>query len=228
MNKIIDIVCPTLNRSEKLHNCIRSILDSNLPKDYLKNYIRIYIYVNTVQEQATYIQEFNCFPFIRVDLVKDYCVPSFWNTHLNKMSANLMITCNDDITFEKDTLNNILNYYYCSDDHILGLNQCNIEGALDSAFTVIPKNYACNFDNCAVFCPDYKRFYADKELGEYAKSINQFIFAEDCKINHFHGSFYGKDSTHLLVRKYLNNDKQTYLKRQKRGLLWGKDKTLIN
>lgn len=97
--------------------------------------------------------------------------------------------------------------------------------ALDSAFPAIGLKYTERFINKQVWCPEYKRFYGDRELGDYAKSIGKFYFAENARIVHLHPGFTGEppDNTHNEVRKYLNKDRVTYFKRQQKSLLWGRD-----
>ena len=73
----IDIVIPTLNRREKLVNCLNSIFISarHIP-------VNLYIYFS-IQEELEYIKNLVGFvEGIHLKMVKDYRVPKFWNDHL--------------------------------------------------------------------------------------------------------------------------------------------------
>ena len=78
-----------------------------------------------------------------------------------------------------------------------------------------------------MFCPEYKRFYLDKELEEYSSKIGKLFFPLDTDIgpalNHMHPAFDKslEDETHFDVRKYLSKDKNTYMKRKEKNFLWG-------
>lgn len=222
----IDLVIPTKNRKQKLINCISSL------EKIIKDNIHVYIYFSEESELEYFKYLEKNFTLC---LVKNYRVPEFWNTHLKYMTSDVMLCCNDDILFKEDSLIKLeecFNIKFPDFDGVIGLNQSNIlkEQALDSAFCAIGKKYTERFPNKAIWCPEYYRFYADKELGEYAKSINKFYYAEEVEIIHLHPAFDKSqlDETHDLVRKYLNFDRDIYNERKSKGYLWGSNFNLVN
>ena len=117
------------------------------------------------------------------------------------------------------------NFLYPDTDGVLGINQSNLpqNQALKSAFGIKGAKFAERFPNRQVFCLDYHRFYADMELGIYANKIRKFTYCKECRITHYHPSFYPNlyDYTHTSVRKWLPTDRAMFSKRQRKGLLWG-------
>jgi len=171
---------------------------------------------------------------IHLETIKIFKVPEFWNSYLLNMKADAMMYLSDDVEFFQDTLENAITEYekhFPNFDGVLGLNQVNIPDsqALQSAFGIIGKNFINYFSNKQVWCPSYYRFYGDRELWLFAKSINKFKFCEEAKIFNNHPAFTGEiDYTHKEVRKYLRQDRIMYEKRQSKNLIWGKTFELIN
>lgn len=150
------------------------------------------------------------------------------------MKADALCYMNDDVLFYENTIENLINSYqkyYPQFDGIMGMNQSNLprNQIKETAFGIIGKEFAEQFPNRQVFCPEYWRFFGDEELLLYVKSINKLIFDENVKIIHLHGAFYKDliDSTHLDVRKYWRRDKRIFDLRRQKGFLWGKDFELI-
>lgn len=226
----LDITIPTRNRREKLTNCINSILLS------AKNIsINIYIYFHN-KENLDYFN--NCFKDvneIKLRMTKNYKAPVFWNNHLKNMKSDAMCYLSDDTLFFEDTLELIMNYfpkYFPDFDGLLGLNQYNIPSsqAVCAAFGIIGSKYADRFPERQVFCPDYFRFYDDRELELFAMSIGKFVFNKNIKVKHMHPAFDSRllDDTHNEVRKCLRKDRETFEKRQQLNYLWGKNFNLLN
>jgi len=215
-----NISIPTLNRKQKLINCIASIIVAKKDND-----ISLNIYFNSEKELKEIHKRFNRFTWVHYHCLDNYRVPNFWNNILNKMKEDALIYLNDDVELYSDTLN-IINEQFTDKDSVMGINQINLgQRGLDSAYGVIGSVYANRFPSKQVFCPDYFRFYADKELGEYAKSINKFKFCKEARINHLHPSIDSKyqDSTHVIVRQWLGQDKTIYNLRKDNNFLWGRD-----
>lgn len=223
----LDIVIPTHNRKNKLLHCIASIAQA------IKSFnVNIYIYASDTEELKEYSDLFKNDNNVIVDYHSYKKCSGFWNDHIKKMKADAIMTCNDDVLFNQDTIENIFKYYtkyFPNNDGIVGINQTNIIDHLDSAFTIIGTKYADKFPDRNVWCIDYHRFYGDKELGEYAKSINKFYYCNEIKITHLHPStdIRQLDNTHNNVRKWLNIDRRIYEVRKMRKLLYGKEFVLI-
>ena len=226
---IAEIIIPSKNRKQKLVECINSILLNNIID------LKINIYLSLVEEYNYFCDLFHNIDEISINLLDTYKVPEFWNMCLNHMTSDIMVYINDDVLFYQNTLENIIKYYklyFPNYDGLMGLNQSNLKSTtnVDAAFGIIGKNFKKYFRNGTVWCNDYHRFFADKELELYAKSINKFVYSRECEIIHQHPSINKnwEDETHLDVRKYLARDRETFKKRQALGLLWGKDYKLIN
>jgi len=224
----IDLVIPSKGRIQKLEATLNSIFLSarHIP-------INLYLYFSIQSELDYFYTSFKNIDEIHLQLLDNYRVPDFWNAHLQKMIADVLITGNDDIEFFNDTIEKIIEIFskdFPDLDGVLGLSQSNLpkEQALEGAFSVIGTKFANRFPNRQVFCPDYHRFRSDYELMQYAKSIGKFKFYRDIKIKHYHPAFGGReDETHRDVRKYLNIDKNTFQERQMKGWLWGCDFNLM-
>jgi hypothetical protein len=110
-------------------------------------------------------------------------------------------------------------------DGIIGLNQENlpIKDTVKTAFGAIGQQFAARFPNKQVFCPEYKRFYLDKELEEYANKIDKLYWCKEAMLIHLHPAYDKKweDFTHHSVRQHLKEDRLTYMKRRDNNLLWG-------
>lgn len=208
---LIDIVIPTLGREEKLKRCINSIL------------------------QNTYKQ----YRLIIVNDVKQVQAFRVWNTQLLQSSADAFMYICDDVVLYPDCLLNAAFAMYSmfpNTDGLVGINQENIpmnkEGYSQSAMGLIGKKFSLRFPGRACFCPDYISFHADAELGLCARLLNKFRFAENACLVHRHPAYYPEeiDVTHNLVRhpEKISADVQTWEKRQKKELLWGRSFELVN
>jgi hypothetical protein len=226
----LDIVIPTINRQTKLLQCLNSIFQNRVSDP-----VTVYIYFSVFEELLDIKSVFEGYEVpIKLLMVEDYKVPTFWNHHLKHMTADAMVCINDDVLFSVDTLPTLIEEYkkqFPDYDGIMGLNQSNIptNQALQSAFTVIGSKYADRFPDRQVWAPDYNRLWADKELLDYADSIGRFYFSRKTNIIHLHPAFGGQeDQTHVAVRTYLAKDKFIYQTRKELGYLWGRNFKLLN
>lgn len=226
----ITIVIPTRNRLEKLYNCIASIITN---KYYGSHEVNIIIAFDN-REELEKFGKYNISKETSMEVFNNYRVPDFWNYYLKNSNFDVFVCLNDDTLLEKDfflKLEEAFKNNFPDFDGIVGLNQSNgpKEQCLDSAFCAIGSKYADRFPDRNVYCLDYFRFYADKEIGEYAKSIDKFYFGEEVKIIHLHPAFtkLSPDETHNKVREFLNKDRTTYTKRKQKNLLWGRCFELI-
>jgi len=223
----IDIVIPTLDRQTKLKNCIESI-----DKAKHDHNIKLYVYCTNRSDYNATANFLLAYSWASTVLIDEYKVPEFWNTHMNRTSADIMIYLNDDVIVHEDCLDKLIACFmerFPDLDGIVGLNQENISNALDVAFGAVGCKYAERFPNKQFFCPDYYRFYGDSEIGEFAKKINKFYFCSEAKITHLHPSIYPqyRDDTHAKVRTFLAKDRHTNALRKSLNLLWGESFQLI-
>lgn len=227
-----ELVIPSYRRMEKLLNCLNSIEDT----DKGSNQVDTYVYFNT-KEEVDEFGKLDVSKGINLKVLDRYVVPEFWNSHLRQCVSNVdvMVCLNDDVLLKKDTILELEKAFkenFPTFDGIVGLRQSNgpVEQCLDSAFCAIGLKYSMRFPEKQVYCKDYKYLWADKEVGDYAKSINKFYFAEKAELIHLHCAFTGEqpDETHLHTRSNKMLDKTTYFKRRQLGCLWGRDYKLIN
>ena len=222
----MDIVIPTLHRPEKLHNCIESI---KVAKQYLPDEVlKVSVYYSDMKEfssaEYSYSTNFHIIPVY----IAQYDAASFWNMHLCMNEADMMMYLNDDVILDKYCIRNAYNCmlkHFPDTDGVIGIYQENIpeDQAVKAAFGVIGMKFANRFPQRKVFCEAYHRFYLDKELEEYATSIDKFYFDRESKLIHLHPAFDSTqdDLTHHNVRQYLRKDKETYFERKEKGLLYG-------
>ena len=225
---LFDIVIPSHLRLTKLLRCVQSIEKAKKQYD-----VSLHIYFTQASELAEFKQKYNKeWVFYYITNYKKASV--FWNKHLYTMKADIMVYLNDDVVVAENLIQKISGEIQaqCPDyDGVLGIFQSNLpkDHTLPTAFGVIGKKFAERFPNRQVFCPDYFRFFGDKELEIFASSINKLYYSKDLRLEHHHPAYSnGKDVTHRLVRKYLPEDRYTFQTRQNKKLLWGQDFTLIN
>ena len=222
----LQICVPSLNRREKLNNCLNSIFISskNIPL------INLNIFLGTQADYDYFAKCFYGIENIKVRLLEHYRVPDFWSNHLRTCHSDGMMFCNDDLLFYEDSIVTMIQEYttqFPTYDGLMGIHQTNITSSnkLPGAFCIVGMKFADRFPNRQIMAPEYYRLYADHELWLYAKSINKFYFSSISQIQHLHPCTDKKliDNTHLDVRKYLQQDKLTFEERQRRGYLWGQD-----
>jgi hypothetical protein len=224
----LDVVIPTLNRKQKLIDCLESIIIARRSEP-----VTVYVYFSKKEELDYFKDKYKTYDWIKHKMTDYKKCSSFWNSHLNRMKADAMCYLNDDVMLYPDTIERIKTTYleqFSDFDGVLGICQANIpiEKCVKSAFGVIGKKYAERFPNKGVFCPDYARFYGDAELQMFAESINKFYFTEDVKLIHRHPEFSkGKDDTHRKVREFKEIDTVNFNKRRRKNYLWGRDFNLI-
>jgi hypothetical protein len=220
-----DIVIPSHHRTKRLTECLESIAINFASNSELYKNVRVMVYLSDPEEYHSFKYSAH---WLSKGLFLNYRAPDFWNNHLSRMMADVMVTINDDIVLLPGTLQHLVRSYetrFPSADGVLGLNQFNIPMAEEYSFLAIGAGFARSFPGKQVFCPDYERFFADEELGKYAKESGKFFFDTDVKIVHMHASFYPEliDETHNAVRMHWPKDNRTHQLRQGSGFLWGKD-----
>lgn len=228
-----DIIIPSHHRIRKLSECLASIARNFEKSIHVLNYVKVKVFFSDLTD----IEEFKRLNLTQGWLIPgiftEYRVPDFWNCNLMTLTADVMVCINDDIVFFDDSIEKIISIYeqqFPAADGVLGLNQVNIKDACDYSFIAIGIKFAERFPSRQVFCPDYERFFADQEIGCFARSIEKFVYSQEAKILHNHASFYPEcvDETHYLVRTYWAGDHRTFQRRQSLGYLWGRDFNLIN
>ena len=218
----LNVCIPTLNRNEKLTNCIESIQKAK--KDLS---VTVSICFSDLEELKYFNILYKDIPWIHCLSTLYEKASTFWNRQLYFLEEDALLYLNDDVLLFEDSLENIFSAYqtaFPNYDGVLGINQANIPDnqSIKCAFGVIGTRFANLFPQRKVFCPVYYRFFLDEELYLYVKKTNKFAFSLDAKILHLHPSFGGeKDSTHTAVRTYWRQDFKNFTKRRDNNLLWG-------
>lgn len=217
-----DLCIPTFNRKEKLLRCVNSI-----PKQ--KN-IKIWLYFDNNDKTAN---DFYSNDYIeKVIMPKKYQAFGIWNYHLQKFNKDIFIYLCDDTDLYPNTLNMVEKHFkekFPDTDGVVTFKQANMKGT-DSAMGCIGRKFIERYPDNQVFCPNFVSFYADTELGDYAKKLNKFYYGEDCLINHYHPiTGISMDSTHHIIRgKDKTIDIQINALRREQNLLWGESLKLID
>jgi glycosyltransferase involved in cell wall biosynthesis len=197
----VDIVIPTLNRKVKLERCLTSIA-----KQTYKN-IQVHVVEDTQRKQAFGI----------------------WNEFI-AAHKGIQVFCYlcDDTELMPDCIEQAMAVLPI-ENGVVGFNQSIREknGFCQSAMGIISGAFIRLFKGNPVFCPDYRSFHADSELGSFARSRNSFYFCKAAMLIHYHPAHYKDeiDETHKLVRnaEVVRKDRETYDTRKRMGYLWGND-----
>lgn len=214
-----DIVIPTYKRKDKLIRLLKSIPDK---KEY-----KVFVYFDN-QDIETYYEIDKLLPDIYYKYVCPYKFQAFgiWNHHLqNNFYSDIFVYICDDAELFPDTLENVEKHFvekFPDTDGIVTFKQANIQGT-DSAMGCVGYKFAQRYPRWQVFNPNYISFFADTDLGDYAKKLGRFYYGEDCLINHYHPGAYKEevDETHKIIR---GQDKVIDAKinriRKEKGLLY--------
>lgn len=133
----------------------------------------------------------------------------------------------DDMTFHPGSIQKALDMMdncYPNLDGVIGFNQANLGEFCEAGFVLMGRKFIDRFPDSQVYCPDYRHYCADTELGVYAQSIGKFTYCHDAKVDHQHFSVVGKkDKTSEVSTSYRSGDMEMAGKRKKLGYLWGHD-----
>jgi glycosyltransferase involved in cell wall biosynthesis len=230
------IVVPTYKRPAKLERFFNSLINQKLDEAYLtenQTGVSLYVYFdNDDKESHEYFKnKFGSFFLSNYILLEEQNRAfGIWNKHLKGLDVDAMFYVCDDIEFKPDCLMTAIKEFatrYPDTDGVVGLNQENIaknkDGFSRNAMGIIGKKFAERYPERKCFCPDYTSFHADAELGNFARSLGKFYFAENAEITHYHPAYYKDqlDETHNIVRTMKDVDREIWNVRQKRNLLWG-------
>ena len=234
------IVIPTFKRIQKLERCVSSILKQT-HQDF-----RIYVMADNNDIETfnhikdTYKDNDKIEPFIVLD---HQYVMGCWNLFTREdntfnLIKDAMVWVVDDTELLPDCLeklNETFLKHFPDKDGMVGISQ--IYPLMTEAHwkengqCAIGKAFIERFPQRQVCCPDYRFFYQDEEVLEYAKSVNKFVLCREAKLIHHSANFYKNemDETHKIPRDEIKSkDMLTYKRRKKKDLCWGKSWELIN
>jgi len=219
---MISIGIPSKGRPDLLSECIRSIQGSTYHQWESHICITCWGDLDLYVKEESY-ETTNIFVHLHPDLTVVEC--QNWVAARTKYANFLPIS--DDVKFEPKTLEiaeRQLRFKFKDTDGVVGLNQYDVPGGTDTAFLLIGKKFLSRFPNYQPFCPDYKHFAADTELGNFSKKLGLYSFCQEARVEHLHPCTgkRGIDDTHTQSRRFLQEDLALFKKRKEQNLVWGR------
>lgn len=212
-----DFCIPTYQRYDKLKKCLEFIP--------VQDNIVIHVYFdNNDFETLDKINELDLAHHVFV-MEKKYQAFGIWNYHLKHLfNSDVMVYLCDDVYLWPDTMKNMERHFnekFPDTDGVITFKQENLKGS-DSAMGCIGRKFVERYPDNQVFNPNYVSFYADTDLGNYAKKLSKFHYGEDCLIHHAHPITGVKaDTTHHIIRGIEKTiDIQVNKIRKEKGLLY--------
>lgn len=225
----------TYHRIEKLHRCIKSIKAST-HQDFEIMVICDNMDLDTAEEiRATY-------PEIIIDVQPSHkYVIGAWNlcvqSNIDDPSWDGFIGLCDDVELTPEALEEIVachKFTFPDTDGVMGFNQ-ECPGYSNYTFkwfgqTLMGRKFIERYKeaNYQICCPDYKHFFQDEEMYEFASSLNKFYSCPQALLKHYHPGFIKEemDETHNIIRDKVNSPKlhdlRIYTIRKSEKLIWGK------
>lgn len=203
--RIIEVVCPTLNRPKEATRLEEALAQCVVPEGVA---FGINVYRETTPR----------------------ALPVAVNERLSPSVADIEIVLADHIVPDSRFLEAITAAFadkFPDLDGMVGLNLANmppLPGVREYCFFALGRKFIERFPYAQVLCPQYHHFYADTELGEFATDAGLFHWAEDARVETFHvnNGKAQKDGTWAASRSRKAQDDAMWTARQARGLLWGK------
>lgn len=223
----VDIVIPTLHRVDKLANCLYSIKES-ISKARPKDTFKIHVNFSDPADIDAIRSRPEGLIMESHTVIPDFRAPAAWNDYLLSMSADAMLYLSDDVILSAYTLNRVcteMDRRFDTYDGIVCLYLSNLPQPqpVNCAFGLMGKRFADRFPDRQAFCPEYMRFYADRELDLYAIPKKLVYIDSTIPIKHMHAAHYPEmlDDTHYDARKWLKRDRDMFVNRKQRKLIWG-------
>lgn len=230
----------TYQRTKKLQRLLRSLYWTSY-KDYRIEIVADNKDYNTRNE----IQYLNADMVVKVQDSHKFVIGA-WNRvvqeNIDKDDWDGFIGLCDDVELKIDTLQKAVDQFkehFPDGDGVVGFKQ-ECPGHPEYTFkwfgqTLMGRKFIERYKdvNYQICCPDYKHFYQDEEMYEYASSLNKFKICGNAVLLHYHPGFVSEevDETHNIIRSGSvspkNYDIALNKKRKEAGLLWGKDFKLL-
>ncbi len=233
----------TYKRKDKLKRCIDSIINSSY-KDYLtvvvadnKDYESLDFLIRTYDRRL---------PIMGLFQKEHKYVIGAWNRivqeNIQRNWDGFIGLC-DDVELEPDALEKIVKChqdYFKDGDGVIGFNQV-CPGHPEYTFkwfgqTLMGRKFIERYAKAdyQICCPDYKHFFQDQEMYEFAHELRKFYNCREAVLKHYHPGFIKEeeDETHHIIRQSSTSpkalDTETHLARMCKSYLWGRDFNLIN
>ena len=220
-----DIVIPTYQRKDKLLRCLKAIP--------IQDNVNIWMCFDNNDFETYKMVEAN-YPELNYEIMeKKFQAFGIWNYHIqNIFQADIFVYLCDDTELFPDTLINVEKHFqekFTDTDGVVTFKQANLDGS-DSAMGCIGRKFIERYNENPVFNPNYVSFYADTDIGDYAKKLGKFHYGTDCLINHYHPvTGVDMDATHHIIR---GKDKQVDIQinkiRTEKGLLYPETLEMID
>ena len=223
----IDIVIPTRKRPKKLKLLLETIKEAIIPDVTVWVFFDSYDELNEFEAKH---DKFGNWLNLRI-LQREFTPPNFLNDFLFLSTADVVLNLSDHCTVSRGCLREVRRVFeerFPDYDGVVGLNITDIRNQLDSAFCAFGTKFVGRFPNRAVWCPDYKVFHCDNELGQFAKSVDKFYFCETAHITyHFPNIRVDMDDTWKWSRRNKSHDSNIATQRNNANLLWGRTYDLL-
>lgn len=225
---ITTITIASKSRPSILDNCIASILQT-------KNQVKVEVLVSNLHEDLPEhlnphrddkANNFLVGNHIHITEDADMKAVEAQNFLIRTTQSDFYLPLSDDVQLYPDTLDIALKCLldnFPNGDGAVGLKTDNIEHASDSCFLLMGNQFVERFSFRSPFCPEYVHFYADTELGLFAKKLGLFKFCEEAKLIHFHTQTCN-DETHRGAKQFWPFDHKKFEERQAKEELWGLSK----
>lgn len=223
----IDIVIPTRQRPKQLNLLLETIQCALIPN------VKVWVFFDAWKELNQFKAEHNWHnKWLNMRILgREFAPPMFLNDFLLLSTADVVINLSDHCTVSEDYLKAVVKAfkkYFPDYDGVVAAKVSDMTKQMESAFCAVGMKFADRFPNRAIWCPDYKVFYCDEELGLFAKSIDKFYFCEAAQLTYyFPHTTLRMDSTWKWHRRNKREDVEMNRKRHKANLLWGRDFGLL-
>ena len=199
----VTITIPSTGRCNRLAECIQSV-------DYRNSIIEIG--VKSLDDVPLSWAE-----RISVSFTHDFPVPVQIRLAAFSRGFTHILPISDDIVFDPGAIKNAvsaLNSAFPDGDGVIGFDIKNMKETdkCPYAFMLIGRKFFNDRLGRVLFNPEYRHFFADVELGEFAERLGRFRKCPEARITHFHPSTGAPaDSTHTAGRheKWVH-DKEIY------------------
>lgn len=195
----VHVVIPTFQRREKLTACMASLLRQ------------------THRELSVTFVE---------DTTSQFAI-GIWNEWAPKVTAGAFVYICDDVELDPDCIERAvarMDDEWQGTDGVVGFRQRNIHQA-QAAMGMIGARFLDRFEGRRPFCPAYRRFHFDSELGLAAKKLGRFVHERSATLVHHHPEHTEaeEDEAHRRVRTpfAVVSDDLTWKRRKSANLLWG-------
>jgi len=235
---MILIAIPTYKRIKKLQRLLRS-----LERQTYKDWEAVAIVDNNDMDTVVDLKYLSGHIKVLVQPEHKFVIGA-WNRAIKEVfdlgSYNYFCGLCDDVELEPDTLEQAVKKHkqnFLDGDGVIGLNQ-DCPGHPNYTFkwfgqTLMGRKFIRRYGDNDLCCPDYKHFYQDEEMWEFAKSNGLIAICPEALIHHYHPSFIldEVDETHGIIRIGPKSPKDHDIKmraeRKARNYLWGRDFNLV-